>query len=631
MISHRFVRLALGGALCLAAPAQSAVTYYKQIAPIILEHCAPCHRPGESGPFSLLTYADAKRHARDIVSVTARRYMPPWLPEAGHGEFSGDLRLSDAQIRSIADWVRAGAPPGQVADAPPPTAFAPGWQLGTPDLIVQAPKAFALPLEGPDVFWNFILTPSISKTRYVKAVEVRPGNPRVVHHANVMVDRTHSARSAEKVPGEGFPGMDVSLETDSFEPESHFLFWKPGSRPPVEPDGMAWSLKPGDDLVLNVHMQPSGRAEQVQPSVGLYFGEKAPDRYPMLVKLENDRALDIPPGTQDFLISEDFRLPLDVDVLAVYPHAHYLGKVLEGFATLPDGSRQPLIRIPEWNIQWQAVYRYRKPLFLPKGTVVSMRFHYDNSAANPRNPNSPPRRVVNGNQSTDEMGHLWLQLLPRGAGDQRAVLQEALMRHRLEKYPDDSSAHLSLGSLLLARKDSGAAMIQFREVLRMNPQQPQALNNLGAALEAEGKVDDALEQFRRALSIQPNYTNARYNLANALAAQGQLEEAAVNFRLVLAAAPEDRNSSEQLSAVLLRIGNAAMSDGRYEVAADSYRELVALDGGNADLHNNFGIILAKLGNLKGAMDQFEAALKANPGHQSARRNLEQIRSKLPPR
>jgi hypothetical protein len=145
----------------------------------------------------------------------------------------------------------------------------------------------------------------------------------------------------------------------------------------------------------------------------------------MLVKLENDRALDIAPGTQDFLISEDFRLPLDVDVLAVYPHAHYLGKLLEGFATLPDGSRQPLIRIPEWNIQWQAVYRYRKPLFLPKGTVVSMRFHYDNSAANPRNPNSPPRRVVNGNQSTDEMGHLWLQLLPRGAGDQRAVLQEA--------------------------------------------------------------------------------------------------------------------------------------------------------------------------------------------------------------
>jgi tetratricopeptide (TPR) repeat protein len=578
-----------------------------------------------------LTYADAKRHARDIASVTARRYMPPWLPEAGYGEFSGELRLSDAQIRSIADWVRSGVPAGLAADAPPIPTFAPGWQLGTPDLIVQAPKPFALPLEGPDQFWNFILKPPLSKTRYVKAIEVRPGNSKVVHHANLMVDRTHSARSAEKVSGDGFPGMDVSLETDSFEPESHFLFWKPGSRPAVEPDGMAWSLKPGDDLVLNVHMQPSGKAEQVQPDVGLYFGESPPDRYPMLVKLENDRALDIPPGAPDFLVSEDFRLPLDVDVLAVYPHAHYLGKLLEGFATLPDGSRKPLIRIPEWNVQWQAVYRYRKPLFLPKGTVVSMRFHYDNSAANSHNPNSPPRRVVNGNQATDEMGHLWLQVLPRGAGDERAVLQEALMRHRIEKYPDDSSAHLSLGTLLLARKDSAPAIVQFLEVLRMDPQQPQALNNLGAAMEADGKVDDALEQFRRALRIQPNYTNARYNLANALATQGHLEEAAANFRLVLAAAPEDRNSREQLSAVLLRIGNAAMSGGQYEIAAGSYRELVALDEGNADVHNNLGIILAKLGNLKGATEQFEAALKANPGHASARRNLEQIRSKLPPR
>ena len=194
-----------------------------------------------------------------------------------------------------------------------------------------------------------------------------------------------------------------------------------------------------------------------------------------------------------------------------------------------------------------------------ESTVVSMRFHYDNSAANPRNPNSPPRRVGNGNQSTDEMGHLWLQLLPRGAGDQRAVLQEALLRHRLEKYPGDSSAHSDLGTLLLARKDRAAAMEHFLEALRMNPQQPQASNNLGAALEQAGKLDDALERFRRALQIQPNYTNARYNLANALAAKGRLEEAAANFRLVVAAAPEDRNSRGQLSAVLLRIASTDMS------------------------------------------------------------------------
>jgi Flp pilus assembly protein TadD len=628
-VTAYLLTLALASAVCLAAPAQPPVTYYRQVAPILFEYCAPCHRPGQSGPFSLLTYDAAKRHARQIATVTARRVMPPWLPEPGYGEFTGALRLGDGQIRLIEDWVRAGAPAGAVSDAQPPPVFTPGWQLGPPDLVVHAPKPFSLPADGPDLFWNFVLSPPMLQTRYVKAIEIRPGNPRVVHHANLLIDRARSTRHEEKAPGEGFAGMDLTIDTDTFDPESHFLFWKPGGRPWVEEDGMAWSLSPGNDLVLNVHLQPSGKAERVEPSVGLYFSEKPPDRYPMLVKLENDRALKIPPGTQDFPISDDFRLPLDVNLLAVYPHAHYLGKLLEGFATLPDGSRKWLIRIPEWDVKWQAVYRYRNPLFLPKGTVVSMRFHYDNSAANPRNPNSPPRRVVSGNQSTDEMGHLWLQVLARGPGDQRAVLQEALLRHRLAKYPDDGPALLSLGTLLVSLKDSASAIVPLREALRLNPKQPQALNNLGAALEQAGKVDDAVEHFRQALRVQPDYTNARYNLANALAAQGRLDDAAANFRLVLAAIPSDRNAREQLTAVLIRIGNTAASEGRFEAARDSYRELAALDPGNPDLRNNFGIILAKLGDVQGAVDQFEAALKANPSHQAARRNLEQIRTRLP--
>ncbi len=172
------------------------------------------------------------------------------------------------------------------------------------------------------------------------------------------------------------------------------------------------------------------------PSVGLYFTDKPPTRFPVLVQLEHDGALNIPAGDRDFIVTDDFRMPVDVDVLAVYPHAHYLGKLLEGYATLPDGTRKWLIRIPDWDLNWQAVYRYREPVFLPKGSVVSMRYHYDNSAANPRNPNHPPKRVRAGNQATDEMGHLWLQVLPRGAADHRRTIQEAIMRHRLEKYPE---------------------------------------------------------------------------------------------------------------------------------------------------------------------------------------------------
>jgi Tfp pilus assembly protein PilF/mono/diheme cytochrome c family protein len=634
---QRLIPAVFLGAVGVAPAAQSTVTYYREIAPILFQNCAPCHRPGQSGPFPLLTYDDARRRANLIATVTRRRYMPPWLPEPGYGAFIGERRLSDAQIRSIEAWARAGAPEGLASDgrhesaAPPPPVLTQDWLLGAPDLVVRAAKPFALPGDGPDVFWNFVISPSIPDTRYVKAIEIRPGNARV-HHSNLLVDRARSTRRQEAVAGEGFPGMDLTIETDTFDPDSHFLFWKPGGTPWVEPEGMAWRLDPGSDLVLNVHLQPSGKPEAVQPSVGLYFTDKPPSKRPMLVKLENDRALDIPPESRDFVVSDDFQLPLDVDVLAVYPHAHYLGKLLEAYATLPGGSRRWLIRIPQWDVNWQAVYRYRTPLFLPKGTVVSMRFHYDNSAGNARNPNSPPKRVVGGNQATDEMGHFWLQVLVqenvRGDGDQRPVLQEALMRHRIARYPDDVSAHLNLGTLLLSRKQSAAAIAHLRAALRLAPEQAQALNNYGAALQSENRIEDALEQFRHALRIQPEYPNARYNLANALLAQGKLAEAAESFRLVLAAVPGDRAASEQLRAALIGMGGAAVTAGRLSTAADIYRELVGLEPGNADLRNNFGIILAQMGDLTGALSQFEAALKANPSHLAAQRNLEQVRARL---
>jgi tetratricopeptide (TPR) repeat protein len=554
--------------------------------------------------------------------------MPPWLPEAGHGDFVDERRLTDAQIKLIQDWARRGAPEGARTEAPSPPAFPSEWALGTPDLVIQVSEPFALPAEGPDVFWNFILPRSIATTRLVKGVEIRPGNSRVVHHANLLVDHGRSARTQEKTPGSGFPGMDLNIETDTFDPDSHFLFWKPGGIPRFEPEGMAWRLEPRSDLVLNVHMKPSGRPELVQPAVGLYFTSQSPGKTPMLVKIENDRALDIPAGVRDFQIAEDFRLPVDVDVLAVYPHAHYLGTLLEGYATLPDGSRRWLIRVPHWDVNWQSVYRYRAPVFLPKGTTVSMRFHYDNSEGNLRNPNRPPRRVTNGNQATDEMGHLWLQILPRGDGDRRSLIQEALLRRRLEKYRDDAGAHLSLGALLLDRHEDPAAIDQLREGLRLEPDHAQGWNNLGAAFVGQGKSGDAIEQFRRALGLQHDYPAARYNLANALAAEGRIEEAAAAFRVVLAASPEDRAAREQLRATLIRIGDAAASAGRFADAAQSYRELASLDPGNADIRNNYGIILARTGDLSGAVEQFEAALKVNPGHAAARRNLEQVRERL---
>jgi tetratricopeptide (TPR) repeat protein len=284
----------------------------------------------------------------------------------------------------------------------------------------------------------------------------------------------------------------------------------------------------------------------VQPSIGLYFTRQPQTKYPMLIQLEHDGALRIPPGDAHFRVADDFRLPVDVDALAVYPHAHYLGKVLEGYATLPGGERKWLIRIPNWDLNWQAVYRYRKPVFLPKGTVISMRYEYDNSEANPRNPFHPPRLVTGGNASTDEMGHLWLQLLPRGNKDQRMVLQEALMKHRLEKYPEDFSAFFNLGALKLKERKTAEAVTWLAKAVEVEPNQPVALNALGAAFESMDKEAEAVPLFRRALAAQPGYLNARYNLGNSLADLGRLDEAIEEFQAVVKADPSDAQAREHL-------------------------------------------------------------------------------------
>jgi hypothetical protein len=524
-------------ALALAAP-----TFTHDIAPIVFRSCAPCHHAGGAGPFSLLTYEDVKKHARQIGAVTRSRYMPPWLPAAGYGDFKDERRLTAAEIRTIQEWIARDTPEGPAAELLAAPSFAEDWQLGPPDLVVTAPRPFVMPASGPDLFWNFVLSPKIDTRRYVRAIEIRVGNPRLVHHANLVIDRTRSLAAR----GDGFPGMELALERSVFDLDGHFLFWKPGSAPYSEPDGFSWALGPGNNLVLNAHMQPSGKEEKVQPSVGLYFTDKPPTHFPLLIQLEHDGALDIPAGRSDFLDADDFRLPLAVDVLAVYPHAHYLGKLLEGYATLPDGSRKWLIRIPDWNLNWQAIYRYRTPLFLPKGSVVSMRYHYDNSTANPRNPNRPPKRVRAGNEATDEMGHLWLQVLPRAAGDHRRELAETWMRHRVAKYPTDFSSNLQLGALALSRLDAAGAASALAVAVRAKPEDPIAHNLYGSALQTLGRSREALEQFQIAVRQKGDFVNARYNLARALIKAGRLDEAVENLRAVVAAYPNDQAAREYL-------------------------------------------------------------------------------------
>jgi tetratricopeptide (TPR) repeat protein len=569
-----------------------------------------------------------RKRGPQIVSVIKRRYMPPWLPEAGYGDFQEERRLTAEQIRTIEEWVRQGAPAGLPAAAPPPPKFVPGWHFGEPDLVIQAAVPYRLPAGGPDQYWNFVLPLKVPVARWVKAIEIRPGNIRAVHHANVLIDRSRSARMQEQTPGAGFPGMDLNIESDTFDPDSHFLFWKPGGTPWVEPAGMAWRADPGTDLVLNVHMQPTGKPELVQPSIGLYFTAEPATQYPMLLQLENDAALDIPPGDADFPVSDDFVVPMDMDVLAIYPHSHYLGHLLEGYATLPDAARKWLIRIPDWDPNWQAVYRCKEPVFLPKGTVVSMRYRYDNSAANPRNPNQPPRRVRGGNQATDEMAHLWLQVLPRGRQDRRMDLQEAIMLRRLEKYPGDFTAQFNLGALMLARGAQADAVPYLRGAVAARPNHPVALNTLGAALLSAGNATEASGLFAQALQANPRYTNARYNLANALAEQQRWEQAAGEFRKVLAENPDDPGARQHLGEVLRLWGDQRVKQGSLEEAAACLRESLDFRQDDAVLHSDLGTLLARLGRIREAVPEFEAALRIDPKLETARHNLQAARARL---
>ena len=523
------ISLAYGAASLVArpdagAPPASAPTYAHDVARVLNAHCVQCHHPDGPGPFSLLTYEDARRRARQIARVTARRYMPPWLPDPGHLPIVGENRLSPADIVMFGRWASAGAPEGDPRDAPVAPVFAAQWQLGTPDLVLSVKEPFVLRAEGTDVFWNLVLPAGVADTRWVRAMEILPGNRRVVHHANVLLDRSGMGRARDReFPGPGFPGMDIEIASNRFEPDSHFLFWKPGTPALVEPPDMAWRLEPDTDLILNLHLQPSGKEEIIAPSIGLYFSERPATRIPMLLQLEHDGALDIPAGDAAFSVTDQLTLPVPVTVLGVYPHAHYLGTRFEGSVRLPDGTVRPLVTISRWDLNWQGVYQFADPLALPKGAVLTMRWVYDNTSANVRNPNSPPARVRAGNRATDEMAHFWVQVLTTRPED-RLVLQEALMRGRLQKYPGDFVALANLGSALQTEGRLNEAISFLRQAVAARPDHAPARNNLATALRAAGRVDEAIAEFEETLRRQPSYLDAEYNLGTTLLAAGRYRQ-----------------------------------------------------------------------------------------------------------
>ena len=602
------------------------VTWRSQVAPIVYANCAGCHHAGGSGPFDLTTYASARRWAPQIAEVVQSRYMPPWLPEPNTGphavEFEGNRRLKASDIDLLTTWVKAGVPEGAGPEPVAPV-FHRDWQMGPPDLVLEMPVAVTEPASGSDIFVNFILPAHITGTRWVRAMEIQPDAGQLVHHANVVIDRNASLRAAHPADWQaGIAGMDLKIDSgDAFDPDSHFLFWKPDSTALIEPPGMPWRLDQGNDLVLNMHLKPTGKPEQVRARIGLYFAATPAVSRPLLIQLEHDAALDIPAGDANFVVTDELKLPVDVDLLGVYPHAHYLGREMEAWATLPSGERRGILGIKHWDIDRQAVYRLAKPLPLPAGTVVHMRYVYDNSAANIHNPSSPPVRVEAGNRATDEMGHLWLQVLPHttGKGDPRLPLEGAWMESILRKSPNDPFALYNLGALSQMGDQPAQAATYFRRLLNNNAQDPRALTALGSALEATGDNDGARAQYGAALALDSNYADATFDLALLDLQAGQSQSAEPLFRKLLAKQPDDEAAIRGLAQCLI-------SQNKVPEAESMLRDALARWPGDADAHRLLATVYSAEGQATEMLDEVRAWARLSPDQPEAHRALAQVLS-----
>jgi Tol biopolymer transport system component len=414
------------------AQAADKVTFSETVAPILYQNCVTCHRPGEAAPFSLISYEDVKKRGALIVTVTQSRYMPPWHAEHGYGEFIDERRLSDTQIAAIGEWVKQGMPEGDRAKMPKLPAFTDGWHLGKPDLILEMPAAYEVPATGPDIYRNFAIPTGLTEDKWVRAVEFRPSARKAVHHALFAYVRSGSLKDADGKDGKpGFGGMNglglgVGVQP-AIAPAGGLGGWAVGGTPMFLPDEQASPLTKGTDLILQMHFHPTGKPETEKSVVGLYFAEKAPEKklfqigVPSLFGLGS--GIDIAAGAKAYSIQDSTTLPADVRVLSAMAHAHYIGKEMKATATLPDGTTQPLLWIKDWDFNWQEQYTYKQPILLPKGTRVDVKISYDNSADNPRNPSNPPKRVLWGEQSADEMGGVGLFMTAVRKEDEKALDQ----------------------------------------------------------------------------------------------------------------------------------------------------------------------------------------------------------------
>ena len=386
------------------------LTFHRDVEPVLRENCQSCHRPGDIAPMPLLTYEQTRPWAKAIRAAVLQKEMPPWHADPRFGTFANDRSLTDEEIETLVRWADSGAAQGSPGDAPPPRTFAEGWRIGTPDVVYEMPKQFDVPATGT-VFYQWIMVPSgFTEDKWVQAVEVRPGNRSVVHHA-VVYAREEGADWADGAPvGEFFNlfqlGIPKRIEGNTMfsqrrEPE-HLEVFAPGADPIVLGPGQARLIKAGSYIVFEMHYTPNGEAATDRSSVGLIFAKSPPTERVRTIRIQNGNKLSIPPGEDNYRVESRVRLLRDLEIVSFMPHMHFRGKSMEFRATYPDGGSEVLLSVPRYDFHWQMSYYLQSPKKLPPGTLLTCVAVWDNSAANPNNPN-PDATVVEGLQSEEEM------------------------------------------------------------------------------------------------------------------------------------------------------------------------------------------------------------------------------------
>jgi tetratricopeptide (TPR) repeat protein len=592
--------------LSARAEQRRAVSFNKDVAPVMFASCAPCHHPDGPAPFSLLTYADVARRGSLIAAVTHSRYMPPWKPEPGSGTFVGERRLSAEQIALIERWVQRGMVEGDPHDLPPAPTWTPGWQLGQPDLIVPLPE-YTLPADGRDVFRLFVVPVQRASARYVRGLEFRAASP-AIHHANIRIDYSDASRRLDEADPE--PGYEGLISSSAEYPDGHFLGWTPGQVAPLAPHDLAWRLSPGADFVVQLHLRPTGKPERIHPLIGLFFSNEAPTRIPAMMRLGRQN-IDIPAGDARYRSEDSYTLPVDVQVQAIQPHSHYRATQVRVSATLPDRTTRELIQIDRWDFAWQDVYRVSDPYWLPAGTEIHSQFTFDNSSRNPRNPESPPQRALWGFRSSDEMADAWIQVLTRLDADRqrlvasfrrKATTEDAVgYELRLRMDPTNTVLHDELAAMYIELGRPDDALRHFAATATLRPASATAHHNLGTVFERMNRPGDATAEYERAVALDPRYARARINLGNMLLRRERVDEAAAQYREAIALDPDSAEAHNNLGRVLV-------GEGRLTEAVGHLNRALLVRPTYADAHFNLADALARQGLASAAIRHYRDAL-----------------------